>query len=110
VRGKIVPKGPQPYALVISGDLEKSKGCEDFVDTTSTLTLRKYLSLTYAFGMLCIILIPALCLLTVFFCHQHKLITTTSQGWRKTSLAKTEKGVALKAAYQKISDVELHEQ
>lgn len=92
--------------------MEQSKGCGDISDLVFTPTLQKYMSLTYAFGMLCFIFIPALCLLTFYFCHQHNVVTTSPTGWRKTSLAKTEKAVSLKATYQKIpeSDVELQEQ
>lgn len=82
VRGNAVPKGPQSYSIVISGNISPTIGCQDFLTSISSADLNRYVTLSYGFGMLAIIAIPALALLALYFFLQYRSITTSSKGYK----------------------------
>jgi subtilisin family serine protease len=95
VRGNSVPKGPQEYALVISGGIVSSVGCEQLSEYIMTPTLSRYLTMSYAFGMLAVILIPALALLALYFFLQYRSIVTGSGGYKTSYLKDKESATPL---------------
>jgi len=78
VRGHYVPKGPQPYALVISGDVRSSRHqdqCRDIVfDLKGELT--KYKALTFTFGVGTAIFVPILLIASIFFFLRYRQSTS----------------------------------
>eukprot|EP01080_Neovahlkampfia_damariscottae_P011694 gene11694-4928_t len=84
VRGNSVPKGPQPYAIVVSGGIVRSVGCEQYSGYVMTSDLNRYLTMSYAFGMLAVILIPALALVALYFFLQYRAVTTSSSGYKQS--------------------------
>lgn len=93
VRGSSVPKGPQPYAIVISGpNMVKSGNCFPF-RANLTPELVTYSNYAYAFGITCLIAIPTLSLLSIYLYLQYRSVTTAPSGYRKSGMAKSSKGV-----------------
>jgi hypothetical protein len=94
VKGNSVPKGPQRYALVISGKILQTVGCVDYTSVMQSADLNRYVTLSYGFGML-IIAIPALILLSLYFFLQYRQVTTTPNGYKETYMKDTEGGKPL---------------
>lgn len=95
VRGRAIPRGPQPYALVMSGDFDKSTQCEEFTEFNLSPELQRYASLTYAFGLMLVLIVPALCALSIYFYWQYKSVTEKRDGFRKTYMSRSERAVPL---------------
>jgi subtilisin family serine protease len=87
VRGASIPKGPQPYAIVISGsNLVKSSNCFPF-RANLTPELITYTNYAYAFGITCLIAIPTLTIVSIYLYLQYRSVTTAPSGYKKSGMA-----------------------
>jgi len=81
VRGRAVPFGPQPYALIMSGDIETSTDCHDYDDNGIPQVVNEYRNTMYVMIILCGLVIPVLALVVFYFYFQYrKLIKKYRRG------------------------------
>jgi hypothetical protein len=88
VRGSSVPKGPQPYALVISGsDLAVGTDCIPYKH--DLLPERaKYRGVAYAFGVTGLITVPALFMISMYLFMQYRAVAAS--GYKQISTQQDE--------------------
>lgn len=96
VRGLQVPSGKQPYAIVVSGDMDTLPSCPP-IPAGLTSEVHKYQNLAYAFGVLSVLAIPSLALVALYFYIQYKRVTEGAMGYRQSHAAKSEEGEYIQA-------------
>ncbi|KAG2387663.1 hypothetical protein C9374_001257 [Naegleria lovaniensis] len=91
VRGNAVTKGPQPYAIVMTGNFELSTGCSSYSFIPYAYLAERvetYSNLSIAFGLLAIICIPALAFLSIYLYLQYRAVTTSQKGYREAAIGR----------------------
>jgi hypothetical protein len=112
VRGKSIPKGPQTYSIVISGDIVKDRLCIPYTALSLTPEVTSVVTISYGFGMISFLLVPCLALVALYYYYQFTVITTRSDGYKNTYLSVGDKAETLTdkskktTHYMEMDDVE----